>query len=87
MSEQWYFEFNEWKQAFAQFYRWKARDASFCLVISEDPYVSGYWVERNAEPDEETHVYLSLESVRELEVRVRAAVKNQRGFAMGTVVL
>lgn len=40
-----HFEFHEWEQAFAEFYRRKAEDPTLCFVVAPDGYGSGYWIE------------------------------------------
>ncbi len=86
MSEQWQFEFNQWAEAFELFYRWKAKDSAFCLVISTAPYASGYWVERNAKSDNFTKVYRTVREVKNLQRRVKRAVEKQpRPASIGVI--
>ena len=83
---QWNFEFNDWKSAFELFYRWKAKDSAFCLVISTAPYASGYWVGRDAKSDDFTTVYRSVREVKNLEQRFKRAVEKQpRPLSVGVI--
>lgn len=52
-----------------QFYH-REGDREYCLVISKDTYVSGYWVEKGAKPDDKTTVYTTLDQVVALHHRV-----------------
>lgn len=83
----WQFEFNQWHEAFETFYRQKAKDNSMCLVISTAPYASGYWIERDAQDDEFTKVYRSVNAVRRLEQRVkRRNEKEPRPMSVGVII-
>lgn len=58
---QWHYEFQDWEEAFKQFYRkhcgeqlldddgrvlgFRAGDENLVFVVSTAPYVSGYWIE------------------------------------------
>jgi hypothetical protein len=71
---QWHFEFKDWEEAFAMFYRKHAGETlkgddgrvlgfrkgnpDICLVISTHPYTSGYWIEEGAEPDAEAGAFV-----------------------------
>lgn len=99
---QWHFEFKDWEEAFAFFYRKRCGEELFdddgnrlgrregnpnlVFVISTAPYVSGYWVEEGAESDNETTVYRTVEDVRRLEQRVRSARAETVNLSLGGVV-
>lgn len=101
-ASQFHFEFNEWEEAFAmyrrkhcgeRFYDETGRylgkrkgDPSIMLLISTAPETSGYWIERDAEPDEYTHIYLSLREVKNLERRVRRRIANSQSHATGLIL-
>lgn len=86
MSEQWQFDFKDWHDAFEMFYRKKAKDSAFCLVISIAPYASGYWVERNAKSDRFAAVYRSTRQVKGLERRIkRLHEKEPRPMSFGLI--
>ena len=89
MSEQYQFDFKDWRDAFEMFYRkhcgeelrdeageylgFRKGNPKIVLVISTDSYVSGYWIEEGATSDEHTKVYRSVKAVRALESRIIAA--------------
>jgi hypothetical protein len=86
---QWHFEFNEWEEAFALFYRRKASNGTLAFVISTDSEVSGYWIEpaSGAEPDEHTKVYSRVADVRKLERRIRNKRAQSKSVSLGGVVV
>lgn len=61
-------------------------DRDYCLVISEAPYVSGYWVEQCARPDEHTSVYETMDQVVALHRRVIKARESTNAAALGGIV-
>lgn len=85
---QWYFEFNQWEEAFELFYRRKERDDALAFVVSTADGVSGYWVEPSsgAEPDEHTAVYNLVADVKKLEQRVRRKRNSTRSLSLGKVI-
>jgi hypothetical protein len=85
---QWQFDFKDWEEAFELFYRRKAKDDSLALVISTDNYTSGYWMEPNPEPDENTYVYRTVAEAQALEARVRAARRRAgNAVSLGGVIV
>lgn len=88
MSIQHHFEFNEWEKAFASFYARKKQDEALCLVVSEGPYVSGYWIEPSsgAEPDSESSIYYTVKDARRLEARIRRRRNSGTSLSLGLVV-
>lgn len=77
MSAQYHFDFKDWREAFATFYRKKAKDKTFCLVISLHPYSSGYWIERGATNGPHAQVYRSIKAAKRLEDRIAEAIKSK----------
>lgn len=102
MSTQFFFEFKDWKDAFATYYRKhcgerlhddngkflgkREGDPSIMLLISTHPDTAGYWIERDAEPDEHTHIYLTTREVRNLERRVKRRIEKSNGYATGLIL-
>jgi len=100
---QWHFDFKDWEEAFEFFYRkrcgyevkdddgkvlgFRKGNPNFVFVVSTGAYVSGYWVEEGAEPDEETQVYKTVEEVRELERRVREERSKTVNASLGGVIV
>ena len=97
-----HFEFHEWEEAFARFYRerngYELRDEDGSVlgfrkgnpdavfVVSTDTWVSGYWIEEDAEDDAYTKVYRTVEAVKDLEARVRKARGATNALNMGGVI-
>jgi aromatic ring-opening dioxygenase catalytic subunit (LigB family) len=75
---QYSFDFKDWKDAFATYYRKKRMDSDYCLVISTHWVTSGYWVERNAKKDVYSTIYRSVKAVQALEQRVKNAIEAAR---------
>lgn len=102
MSEQYHFEFNQWREAFEMFYRKrlgytvKRDDGStlgkvqgnpkICLVISTAFYTPGYWIEESPTADAETEVYRSVKGVKALEQRFKARREATGSASIGLVI-
>jgi hypothetical protein len=82
-----HWDFADYEEAFASFYRMKPDNDSLVLVISTDAYVSGYWLEKETVPNKSTHVYRTLADVKALHRRVGRAIATQKSHALGFVVL
>lgn len=101
--EQYHFDFKDWEQAFEMFYRkrcgyflrdeagnilgFRQGDDDFVFVLSIAPEVSGYWIEKNPEPDEQTEVYSTVEEVKALEQRIRQQRAETVNLSLGGVIV
>lgn len=85
---QWHFEFNQWEEAFALFYRRKERDSELVFVVSSVAEVSGYWIEpaSGAEPDDHTQVYDRISDVKRFERRIRSHRNKTNSLSLGRVI-
>ena len=83
------FEFHDWQQAFAEFYRRKAEDPKTVFVVSRAEYVSGYWIEEASEDDgasaDET-VYTDVAAVKALEAQIRRSIAEKPSLSLGGVL-
>jgi hypothetical protein len=102
VTKQWHFEFKDWEEAFAFFYRkrcgeelkgddgkslgFREGDPNLVFVVSTGSYVSGYWIEEGAINDEHTRVYRTLSAVKALERRIRRAREKTVNLSLGGVV-
>lgn len=101
--EQYHFDFKDWEDAFATFYRKRCgeqyKDANgeilgsrkgnpkIVFVISTGTYTSGFWVEEGAQNDKNTRVYKTVAAVRNLERRIRQARAGTVNLSLGGVVM
>lgn len=102
MSEQFYFEFHEWQDAFATYYRKRCGESliaengevlgfrkgnpKLVFVISTAPDTSGYWIEEGATSDKETKVYRGIKAVKALEARITRTRSRTNAVSLGKVV-
>lgn len=63
-------------------------DGHLGFVVSESSYVSGYWIEplANAEPDDSTSVYETVEQVKQLERKLRRKRERTNAVSLGGVI-